>query len=331
MLDEMRVNDVNLTHKDIRALENPHEIAGLFAKLGYNIDDRTVIPDIGMLGLDSEDLRQQILRLELLAVDPVDEDIRVYFFEVRSVTAKLRNDIARRFKDRTENALLVLTSNYETIDFVLLERVVTKSKSRGKPLSQVIRPIPLHINRLNPDSVRLRVLKRFSFTEEDSAYQWEKMRSAYRLAEWSEEYFNNRALFSDYYLKQRLTDSRLTPEWDDDVLPAAREAYRHIVTARQTFTRQPEQTIRQGLYEPMFGLLGFDYEVSKPGDSAADEPDYNLYSQGDRSKPVAVALTYVWNRNLDDVDTTREPEDGTPDEIPGALVVSVLERRKSRG
>ncbi len=328
MLDEMRVNDVNLTHKDIRALENPHEIAGLFAKLGYNIDDRTVIPDIGMLGLDSEDLRQQILRLELLAVDPVDEDIRVYFFEVRSVTAKLRNDIARRFKDRTENALLVLTSNYETIDFVLLERVVTKSKSRGKPLSQVIRPIPLHINRLNPDSVRLRVLKRFSFTEEDSAYQWEKMRSAYRLAEWSEEYFNNRALFSDYYLKQRLTDSRLTPEWDDDVLPAAREAYRHIVTARQTFTRQPEQTIRQGLYEPMFGLLGFDYEVSKPGDSAADEPDYNLYSQGDRSKPVAVALTYVWNRNLDDVDTTREPEDGTPDEIPGALVVSVLEKTK---
>ena len=48
--------------------------------------------------------------------------------------------------------------------------------------------------------------------------------------------------------------------------------------------------------------------------------------KNDRSQPIAVALTYVWNRNLDDVDTTREPEDGTPDEIPGAIVVSVLEK-----
>lgn len=37
----------------------------------------------------------------------------------------------------------------------------------------------------------------------------------------------------------------------------------------------------------------------------------------------------MWNRNLDDVDTTRELEEekgGTPDEIPGAMVVSVLEK-----
>jgi hypothetical protein len=54
----------------------------------------------------------------------------------------------------------------------------------------------------SPDLVALRVLKRFTFTEEDAAYQWEKLRSAYMLAEWSEEFFNNRALFSDYYLKQ---------------------------------------------------------------------------------------------------------------------------------
>ncbi|MCC6615298.1 MAG: Eco57I restriction-modification methylase domain-containing protein [Anaerolineae bacterium] len=326
MLDDMRINDIDLTDAAIGALENADEVAHLFATLGYNVDDRTTIPDIATLGLDTDDLRQQILRLELLAVDPVDEDIKIYLFEVRSVTAKLRNDIARRFRERPENALLVLTSDYETLDFVLLERVVTKSKSRGKSLQQVIRPIPLNVNRRNPEAVELRVLKRFSFTEEDGAYQWEKLRSAYMLAEWSEEYFNNRALFSDYYLKERLTDARLTPEWDEDVRPAGREAYKHIIKARKNFSRQPEATIRRGLYEPLFALLGFDFKVVKASTSDADAPDYELYSKTDKTKPIAVALTYVWNRNLDDVDTTREPEDGTPDEIPGAIVVSVLEK-----
>jgi len=326
MLDEMRVNDIELTAAEIGALESADEVAHLFAKLGYNVDDRTTIPNIATLGLDSDDLRQQISRLELLAVDPVDEDIKIYLLEVRSVTAKLRNDIARRFRERPENALLVLTADYETFDFVLLERVVTKSKSRGKPFQQVIRPIPLNINRRNPEPVKLRVLKRFSFTEEDSAYQWEKLRSAYMLAEWSEEYFNNRALFSDYYLKERLTDTRLTPEWDENVRPVGIEAYKHIIKARKNFSRQSEATIRKGLYEPLFMLLGFDFAENKASDSAADEPDYLLYPKNDRSNPIAVALTYVWNRNLDDVDTTREPEDGAPDEIPGALVVSVLEK-----
>ena len=82
--------------------------------------------------MDSDDLRQQILRLELLAVDPVDEDIKIYLFEVRSVTAKLRNDIARRFRERPENALLVLTVDYETLDFVMLQRENIRTKSRGK-------------------------------------------------------------------------------------------------------------------------------------------------------------------------------------------------------
>jgi hypothetical protein len=335
MLDDMRVNDVQLTPKDIGELENADQVANLFATLGYNVDPRTTIPDVATLGLDTDDLRQQILRLELLAVDPNDEDIKVYLLEVRSVTAKLRNDIARRFRERPENALLVLTVDYESLEFVMLQRENIRSKSRGKPLVQVIRPIALNINRRNPEAVKLRVLKRFTFTEQnedgewDSAYQWEKLRSAYMLAEWSEEYFNNRALFSDYYLKQRLTDARLTPDWNEDVRPAGREAYKHIISARKQFSRQPEAVVRKGLYEPLFTLLGFDFEVSKASDSAADEPDYRLYSKGDKSKPIAVALTYVWNRNLDDVDNTRELEEekgGTPDEIPGAIVVSVLEK-----
>jgi hypothetical protein len=58
------------------------------------------------------------------------------------------------------------------------------------------------------------------------------------LAEWSEEYFNNRALFSDYYLNERLPDPKITPQWNEDVRPTGREIYKHIVTARKNYTRQ---------------------------------------------------------------------------------------------
>jgi hypothetical protein len=330
MLDEMRVNDEPLNTGDIRQLENADEIAHFFAKLRYDVDQRTNIPDYGALGLGSADMRQHIHKIELIGRDPIDQDISIYLFEVRSVTAKLRNDIARRFRERSEKALLVLTQDYEEIEFVLLERLLSESQSRRTALKQVIRPIPLMVNRLHPDAVPLRVLKRFTFTEEDADYQWEKLRSAYMLAEWSEEYFNNRALFSDYYLKKRLTDPQITPEWNEDVRPVGREIYRHLITARKSYTRQPEDVIRKGLYEPVLKLLGFDFVRQRSGASAAAAADYLLYAPGDKSKPIAAALTYVWNRNLDDVDTLREPAEhdgGTPLEIPGAKVVSLLEKQ----
>ena len=328
MLDEMQVNDEQLEVSDIRRLESADEIAHFFAKRRYDVDERTNIPDYAALGMGSEDMRQHIHKIELMGKDPEDGDISIYLFEVRSVTAKLRNDIARRFRERPEKAILVLTKNYEALEFVMLERVLSRSQSRRTALKQAIRPIPLMVNRLNPAGpVALRVLKRFTFAEEDADYQWEKLRSAYMLAEWSEAYFNNRALFSDYYLKERLTDSKITPVWDEDVRPAGRELYKHIVTARKSYTRQTKDIICKGLYEPVFKLLGFDCKKQKPGTSFAGHADYLLYTPGDISKPIAAALTYVWNRNLDDVDAVRDraEDGGTPFEIPGARVVSLLE------
>ncbi|MDX2136480.1 MAG: hypothetical protein SF123_00170 [Chloroflexota bacterium] len=330
MLDDMRVNDEPLDSSNIRQLENADRVAGLFHHLRYDITERTNIPDYTVLGMSGEDMRQHIQKIELIGKDPADGDIVIYLFEVRSVTAKLRNDIARRFRERPENALLVLTRDYQELEFVLLERVVSRSQSRRAALKQAIRPIPLTVNRLNPDPIALRVLKRFTFTEEDAAYQWEKLRSAYMLAEWSEEYFNNRALFSDYYLKERLTDEQITPEWREDVKPIGREIFRHLTTARKNYTRQTEMVIRKGLFEPVFKQLGFDFVEGKSDSSGADEADYLLYPPSDQSKPIAAALTYVWNRNLDDVDESRERDEadgGTPFEIPGAMVVSLLEKQ----
>jgi len=330
MLDDMRVNDIPLEPSDIRQLENAGEIAHLFARLRYDVDVRKEIPLDVTPYANTQDLKMQIHRHEWLATDPVDEDIRVYLFEVRSLTAKLRNDLARGFLNTSdEKVLLVLTPDYEEIEFVYLERSSQETRRKtGLRLKATIRPIPLTVNRRDPHPVALRVLKRFTFTEKDSDYQWEKLRSAYMLAEWSEQYFNNRALFSDYYLKQRLTDPKITPEWGEDVRPVARAIHDHIIRARKDYAGKSEREIRQGLYEPIFDLLGFTFDAQKSGASSTDNPDYLLYAPGS-DQPIAAALTYVWNRNLDDVDVTRERAEengGTPFEIPGAIVVSLMER-----
>ncbi|QLQ05958.1 MAG: hypothetical protein HZY76_07745 [Anaerolineae bacterium] len=41
---------------------------------------------------------------------------------MRALTVALTQALARRFRDRPEDALLVLTRDYETLDFVLVER-----------------------------------------------------------------------------------------------------------------------------------------------------------------------------------------------------------------
>jgi hypothetical protein len=42
MLDKMRVNDEQLDESDIRQLENADEIVHFFARLRYDVDERTI-------------------------------------------------------------------------------------------------------------------------------------------------------------------------------------------------------------------------------------------------------------------------------------------------
>ena len=75
-----------------------------------------------------------------------------------------------------------------------------------------MRPRILTVDRRNPSQVQIRVLRRFTYTEVDSDAQYDRLLSAYTVAEWSEPLFNNRALFSDYYLNERLPE---LPEWNE--------------------------------------------------------------------------------------------------------------------
>jgi hypothetical protein len=66
----------------------------------------------------------------------------------------------------------------------------------------------------------LRVLRRLTWTEADPFGQFDKLRHAYDIAYWSETHFNNRGLFSDYYLTNRLRPADGSapefPEWSED-------------------------------------------------------------------------------------------------------------------
>ncbi len=127
---------------------------------------------------------------------------------------------------------------------MLLKREVTEGTSPTSSLRTVSRPRILTVDRRNPGVVALRVLKRFTFTEIDGYAQADKLSSAFNIAEWSEPNFNNRALFSDYYLNDRLTDPKLTPAWGEDVRPVGRGGGEADGEAREQFGGKPEAVTR---------------------------------------------------------------------------------------
>jgi len=318
----MLTADKALKASDIQSLSNPDAVASFFLGLGYNVDAR-IEQTASALGIANESLIRHIDHIEQIARQ--DDHLQVYLFEMKSVRVADRQALARAFRNVAGDFLLVITSDYDSLDFVLLERIepeVSLSASMGRR-QVVVRPRTLTVDRHNPDPVALRVLRRFTYTEADVFAQFEKLLSAYTVAEWSEPLFNNRALFSDYYLKVRLRDSR---EWQEDPVSIFRDAQGLMAETRQRLVGQPEAVTRAQLLEPMLQALGFAWTVGRESGSAGDEPDYYLFSPdaSENDPPLAVCLAYTWNRYLDGRDDTRDTE--TPDENPGAQVVSLLER-----
>jgi len=221
--------------------------------------------------------------------------------------------LARSLRNRIGNYLLVLTDDYERIDFVLLERSLPVSSIPMATKQVSVRPRILTVNRRNPTQVQLRVLRRFTFTEADSDGQYEKLISAYSVAEWAEPLFNNRALFSDYYLNSRLPER---PEWRDHPEASYHGLRQLINSMRQRLTSDDRSKTRDLLIEPALALLGF--KTLPDGSSGS----YKLLSSHSTA-PIALCLAYTWNRNLDARDEMRDSE--SPDENPAARVVTLLE------
>ena len=214
----MLQQDYDLSREDVQLLASRDALVAFFATLGYDTNVR-LMQNMNAMGISNESLRAAIKHIERLANrEAMGLLFEVYLFELKSVTVAATQAIARSFRDRPGDYLLVLTSDYEELDFVLVQRYIPPKQQDAadvgtlpaKPTGVSVQPRILTVNRRNPEAVALRVLRRFSYTEQYPFEQYEKLLSAYEVADWSEQYFNNRALFSDYYLKQRLPERN---EW----------------------------------------------------------------------------------------------------------------------
>lgn len=311
--------DIDLAERDVQGLSSADALAAFLASLGYNTNARTVQTP-GNLGITADSTLRPIMRIELIA----DREglFQVYLFELRTVTVAHTRALARTFRNRAGNFMLILTSDYERLDFVLVERYLPTS-TPGTTISERqvgIRPRTLTVDRRNPGRRALRVLKRLTWTEPDSFAQHDKLLAAYSVADWAEEHFNNRALFSDYYLLERL---REFPEWREDPKPAF-TALRALYRATfERFAGKPVATLRTDLIEPALAALGFEPRSERTG-ASHESPDYHLYAPGSKDE-LGWLLVYPWARSLDGKDEERDSD--TPDENPGAIVVSLLETK----
>ncbi len=162
----MLKQDYELTRDEIQLLSSRDALAALFAKLGYDTNDR-LIQNVAAMGFTSDNLKSAITHIERLA----SQDARmfeVYLFELKSVTIATTQGIVRAFRNRPGDYLLVLTDDYLRLDFILVERYSSEfpkpQETFGLPSAskQVgVRPRILTVYRRNPDDVALRVLRRF--------------------------------------------------------------------------------------------------------------------------------------------------------------------------
>ena len=310
-------DDKDISLADVQTLATRDGVAAFFAALGYRTDSRQA-QSVSAMGITAGSLSRQIKHIERIAVhDSGAEPLDLYLIELTSVTVAATQGLARSLRNRAGNYLLVLTDDYERLDFVLLERSLPGSPTSPMTTRQVaVRPRILTVDRRNPSQVQVRVLRRFTYTELDSDAQYDKLLSAYAVAEWSEPLFNNRALFSDYYLNERLPELAEWKERPEDAYHLLRELLPRL---RHQTNRIGDGAAVQLSVASALEALGFKAVRAAGG----DEPDYRLYAPDDQEKPVAVCLAYSWNRYLDGRDETRDIQ--TPDENPGARVVTVLE------
>lgn len=308
----MLTTDRNLSREDIQSLSNRDAVVSFFAGLGYQTDAR-LTQTCAAMGITADSLQRRIKHIERVGIkEGGAEPLDIYLIELNSVTMLATQGITRALRNRAGNYLLVLTDDYNRIDFVLIERSLPVGPTVPMTARQVVvRPRILTIDRRSLTQVQLRVLRRFSCTEIDSDAQYEKLLSAYSVADWSEPLFNNRALFSDYYLNERLPERA---EWRERCDSAYQSFKQLINDVRQYTATSHVKDTAKDIIQPVLTTLGFYI--------SAAENCYRL-SNGQSGQTVALCLAYNWNRNMDGYDEIRDPE--TPDENPGARVVSLLE------
>ena len=304
--------DIDLTAKQLAAVTSADALAALLHNLGYPTDKRSSLSPEALGLADHSAIRH----LELLSEDS-DQFLRVYFVQVKSITAKIRNDVIRVLGSRNQDHLIIFTRDFSHLEFVLIVKVQhakSQSPETGyKPVARII-----SANRSSVDRTMLRILRRLTWTASDGLAQYDKLRSVFEAAAYAGEYFQNRALFSDHYLTTRLKED---PAWSASPNAAFGLIRPLLESARPKVVQQDEAAARQNLFEPLFKLLGFTPRPNTAPATGAPVADYDLRDGGSTIR--AAALVYQWDRWLDGPD---DRDSLSPAENPGATVVSILDK-----
>ena len=116
--------------EDVQLLSDADAVAAFFGRLGYDTNPRT-IQTPGNLGITSENTLRRIRKIELIADN--EGLLQVYLFQLPTVTVADARALATAFRNRVGNFLLVLTADFERIDFVLLEKYLPLDQDRVSP------------------------------------------------------------------------------------------------------------------------------------------------------------------------------------------------------
>jgi hypothetical protein len=105
-------------------------------------------------------------------------------------------------------------------------------------------PKTISVSRRTPSRLDLRTLRRFTWTREDGLDQFDKLRSVFDAASYTGDYFQNRGLFADYFLRERLQEDSA---WKDN--PA--EVFSRVQAEQQ---EKRKAVVRGELFKPPAGL-----------------------------------------------------------------------------
>lgn len=306
--------DLDLQPDQIAKLTSPEAVAGLFHTLGYPTGKRRTLSPAG-LGLG--DTEKSITRAEVISEDE-DGFLRVVFVRLKAVTAKARGELVRAFgRDAIADHLLILTNDFESLEFVLIEKEQRTKKVGVGQVATVARGRVFVVPRRWPEQM-MRVLRRLTYTMDDGLRQYDKLKSVFDAAHFSGTYFTNRALFADHFLEKRLKDD---PTWKVEPGPSFQSVRRLIDIAPDRIANKPLMEAKQELFDPLWTILGFTASAAAARTPDRIEPDYRLNDPSGAARTVV--LTYPWLRWLDG------PDPNDPDrsaENPGAAVVTLLER-----
>jgi hypothetical protein len=312
-----------LDASDLQPVSSVDGLQKFIGRLGYDVSNPAELT-AASLGI-AERSQPSIRRARRLASQAIipggPAGFEIYAFETNARTVELRKALAAAFRNKPAKVLLLMaTRDYDPLDFVLVEK---EAGATGGPVLNVrVSYQFLSVDRRNPSQVQLRVLDRMISTGADPYAQYARIRDAFNFAAWSSDEFNNRNLFSDYFLTKRLPH---VEPFQSIFAADVREPQRAVAGVVRDFEPSAHGDKDSAAYQsrflhPLLKLLGFTAALDKSGGA-----DYLLSAAGHEDPaPLAALLVYPWNRPLDRQDDEgRDPE--RPDHVPGIRVIHALE------